>query len=107
MLLCLFFAVLGVWYGLHPGWMFTGAAFALVAYDMGEFRSELGAIPAREDIPGRARRRVLRVSIMTGLGLLLVSLFLALTGKFSSDWGLFLAAVTLVGLTQALAWLKR
>ncbi len=107
LLFSLFLAVLGIWYDLHPGWMFNGAAFGLIAYDMTEFRSNLRAMPVREDIPGRSRRRVLRLSIMTGLGLSLVSLFLLFTGQFSGDWRVFILVVVSIGLLQSIAWLRR
>jgi hypothetical protein len=103
----LFFAALGVWFGLHPGWMFAGAAFAMTAYDMVEFQLELRSLPAREDIPGRERRRVLRISILTGLGLFFVSLVIFITGRFTLDWALFLTAIVLTRLLQTVVWAKK
>ena len=104
MLLALLLAVFGIWFEFHPGWMFSGAAFALIAYDLGEFQLRLRSMPARDDIHGRTRRRILRVSILAGLGLAFISLFVFFTGKFSLDWGLFLIVVLLFASIQFLAW---
>ncbi|MCK6566322.1 MAG: hypothetical protein DCC59_02110 [Chloroflexi bacterium] len=106
-LCCLLLAAFGVWFGFHYGWMFSGAAFALIAYDLGEFQSQIKALPIREDIPGRARRRILRISVSTGLGLALATLLMLYRGQFTRDWGLFLIVVALIVCAQIFAWLKR
>lgn len=100
-------AVVGVWFELHPGWMFNGAAFALIAYDLGEFQLTVKNLPVREDVPGRTRRRILRISVLVGLGLSLVSLMLLFLEKFSFDWGLFLVVAALLASLQIFAWQKR
>lgn len=103
----LLLAAVGVWFELHPGWMFNGAAFALIAYDLGEFQLTVKNLPAREDVPGRTRRRILRISLLVGLGLSLISLLLLFTDKFSPDWGLFLVVAALLASLQIFAWRKR
>lgn len=60
----LLLAAFGVWFEFHYGWMFSGAAFALIAYDLGEFGRKLGAMPPNEDIPGMARRHLIRIGIL-------------------------------------------
>ena len=104
MFLSLLLAAFGVWFKFHPGWMFSGAAFALIAYDLGEFQLRLRSMPAREDIPGRTWRRVLRVSILAGLGLAFISLVVFFNGIFTLDWGLFLIVFFLFTGIQFLAW---
>lgn len=103
----LLLAAFGVWFEFHYGWMFSGAAFALIAYDLGEFQLRLKALPAREDIRGRARRRILRISILAGLGLALITLIISYLGQPSREWGLFLVFIALLGSLQIFAWLKR
>ena len=62
-------AMIGVWLGVSIGWMFSGAIFALVAWDMTELQKKLLALPAREDIKGMERRHLIRVSLLVVLGL--------------------------------------
>lgn len=103
----LLFAAVGVWFELHPGWMFNGAAFALIAYDLGDFQRRAKNMPAREDVPGRTRRRIMRISVLVGLGLSFVSLLLLFTDRFSLDWGLSLVVIALFASLQIVAWQKR
>lgn len=102
--LALLLAAFGVWFKFHYGWMFSGAVFALVAWDLADFRQKLKLMPAREDIAGRTRRRILRISILILAGFTLVSLFMLSRTQFTSDWGLFLLVVTLFGSLQIFAW---
>jgi hypothetical protein len=102
--LALLLAAFGVWFKFNYGWMFSGAVFALVAWDLADFRQKIRFMPAREDIAGRTRRRILRISILILAGFALVSLFMLSRGQFTSDWGLFLLAVILFGSLQVFAW---
>ena len=69
LLLSLVVAMAGAWLGLSIGWMFSGAIFALVAWDMTELRQKLLTLPAREDIKGMERRHLIRVGLLVVLGL--------------------------------------
>jgi len=64
-------SMLGLWLGLSIAWMFSGAIFALVAWDMEEFRKKLNIMPARDDIKGMERRHLLRICLLVVLGLLI------------------------------------
>jgi uncharacterized membrane protein AbrB (regulator of aidB expression) len=105
--LAILFAVLGLWLDFPIGWMFSGALFALFAWDMTEFGRKLGQLPAREDAKGIERRHLLRVSLLVLGGLLTASLFMLYLGQFDRAWGMFLAGVVAVGSTQVFAWIKR
>ncbi len=39
-------AAAGLWFGLTPGWMFSGALFALVAWDLTDFRDRMHFVAA-------------------------------------------------------------
>lgn len=60
----LLLAAFGVWFEFHSGWMFNGAAFALIAYDLGEFERKLAVLPPHDDIPGRTRRHLTRIALL-------------------------------------------
>lgn len=73
-LLSLGLAAWGVWVNLTTGWMLSGVIFALFAYDLTEFQERMKALPPREDIPGRTRRRLIRIAFLAVMGVLLALL---------------------------------
>lgn len=73
-LLALGFAAFGIWFKLIPGWMFSGAVFALFAWDLIEFQKRIKLLPSREDISGRTRRHLLRLSFLALGGILIAFL---------------------------------
>lgn len=105
--LALLLAVIGLWLDFPAGWMFSGAIFALFAWDMTEWGGKLRRLSAREDAKGIERRHLLRVSLLALGALLIVSLFMLYLGQFDRQWGMFLSGVTALGSTQIFAWIKR
>ena len=59
----------GVWNDLSLVWMFSGAIFALIAWDLNQFQEKLSLLPDREDKKGMIRRRLIRISILALMGL--------------------------------------
>ena len=107
LLLSILLAVFGVWFEFPPGWILTGAVFALFAWDLAEFQQRLKVVPARNDHPAMIRRRILRISILILAGEVFVSLVMLGRGQFTSDWGFFLAGLVILGSLQAFAWRRR
>ena len=103
-LVYLLLAGYGVWFKFIPGWMFSGSVFGLFAWDLAEFQKRIKNMPAREDIHGMTRRRILRISLLVLLGFMLVSLVMLVNQQFARDWGLFVLFVCLIGSLQAFAW---
>jgi len=99
-------AMLGLWLNLTVGWMFGGAIFALLAWDMDEFQLKLNDMPAGEDLKGMARRHLARVSLLTMVGLLVATLLMSLRGQAPLGWKFFLSGVTVLGLSQIIGWLR-
>lgn len=65
----LFLAVFGLWNDLPLVWMFSGAIFTLIAWDLKQFQIKLSLLPDREDKQGMTRRRLIRISILVLIGL--------------------------------------
>lgn len=108
LLLSILAAMIGLWINVSIGWMFSGAIFALFAWDMTELRKKLNLLPPREDAGGFARRHLLRVSLLALGGLLFASAMMVWWGQFTSAWGTFLFCVIFLGLAGQLpAWVKR
>ena len=59
----------GVWNDLSLVWMFSGAIFALIAWDLNQFQMKLSLLPDREDKQGMTRRRLIRVAFLGLIGL--------------------------------------
>jgi hypothetical protein len=87
--------------------MFGSAIFALVAWDMTELRTKLHFLSPREDARGIERRHVARVSLLALGGLLVASIFILWWRQWNLEWGYFLLSVTLLGLTQIIAWFRK
>ncbi|MBE0668943.1 MAG: hypothetical protein IH588_00010 [Anaerolineales bacterium] len=102
--LSMLFAIAGLWLQFPIGWMFASAIFALAAWDMAELRTKLNFLSPREDAKGFERRRVARVSLLMLVGLLVASIFILWWRQWNLEWGYFLLSVTLLGLTQVIAW---
>lgn len=107
LLLSILLAIIGLWSSFSIGWMFSGAIFALLAWDMTEMRQRLHLITSKEDVRGIERRHIARVSFLA-LGSLLFASFLILWWRqWTLEWGNFLLGVTLLGLLQIIAWLRK
>jgi hypothetical protein len=107
----LFFVILlsafGLWFGFAPGWMFSGAIFALFAWDMTDFRRRMRSSAADDDMRGMERRHIARVSLLSLAGLTLASITMLLRVEFTFEWGALLVLVVLVGLSQLVGWFRR
>ena len=99
--------MIGLWFGFDIGWMFSGAIFALLAWDLTEFRRKLKLMPAREDIKGRTHRHLARISLLAVAGLLTVSLFLSIRRQLALEWTVFVFAVLLLASMQLIPRLRK
>jgi len=97
----------GLWFGFIPGWMFAGGIFALFAWDMSDFRQRLRLMAKDDDTRGIERRHLLRISLLSMLGLFLASITMLVHLQFTFEWIVLLVFVTLLGLGQLVGWLKR
>lgn len=106
-LMALTASILGLWFELTIGWIFSGMIFVLFAWDLTEFQVRLRALPAREDLRGRERRHLARVSFLALAGISLASLLMLWRGSFTLDWVLFTFVMVLAGLVQFFLGLRR
>ncbi|MCC6259752.1 MAG: hypothetical protein IT311_02725 [Anaerolineales bacterium] len=97
----------GLVLGFEFSWLLAGSLFALCAWDLTDFRRRLRLSAKDEDSYGLERRHLARLSLLTLAGLLLVSLALYTQVQFTFEWGVFLVAVTLIGLTQVTGWFRK
>jgi hypothetical protein len=100
-------SALGLWFGFVPGWMFAGGIFALFAWDMTDFRQRLRGMANDDDTRGIERRHLARISLLALIGLALASIAMLVRVQFTFEWIALLVIVTLLGLGQLVAWLKR
>jgi hypothetical protein len=100
-------AALGLWFGFTPGWLFAGGIFALVVWDMTDFRQRLALMAKNDDTRGIERRHLLRVSLLALAGMGLASLTMLLRWQFTFEWSALLVVVILLGLGQLVGWFRR
>lgn len=67
--------MVSVWLNVTFGWMFSGALFAVFAWDLTEFRRKLKQLSPREDAKGIERRHLIRIALLGAAGLSLAFLF--------------------------------
>jgi hypothetical protein len=68
-------AIVSLWFNVTFGWMFSGALFALFAWDLTDFREKIKNLPPREDAQGLTRRHLLRIGLLAVGGLLIAFVF--------------------------------
>jgi hypothetical protein len=100
-------AALGLWFGFSPGWMFAGGIFALIAWDMTDFRQRLRGMADDDDRRGFERRHLARISLVAFIGLFLASIAMLVRVQFTFDWSALLVIVALLGLGQLVGWFRR
>jgi hypothetical protein len=100
-------AALGLWFLNFPaGWMFAGAIFALLAWDLTYFRYRQNFAASDAERRSVELRHLLRLSMLAILGFGLASLAMMLQMQFSFDWIAFMAIVVALGLSQIIRWFR-
>lgn len=98
-------AALGLWFLDFPaGWMFGGAIFGLVAWDLTAFRDRQRFAADAQERRSVELRHMLSVAVVTILGFALSSLAMLLQVRFSFDWTVFLVVVLALGVSQIFRW---
>ena len=100
-------AALGLWFGFTPGWMFASGVFALVAWDMTDFRQRLRGMADDDDTRGLERRHLARISLLAFIGLAFASVAMLVRVQFTFEWSALLVIVALLGLGQLVGWFRR
>jgi len=100
-------AGLGLVFGLAAAWMFAGAIFGLVAWDLTDFRRRLALAYFEDDLAGMERRHLLRVSLLTMAALILTSIPSIARLQLTFEWMLLLALAAALALTSFVRWLRR
>ena len=99
-------AALGLWFGFAPGWMFAGGIFALVAWDMTDFRQRLREMAKDDDTRGIESRHLARISLLVFISMVLASVAMLVRVQFTFEWSALLVIVALLGLGQLVGWFR-
>lgn len=103
-----FAAAIGLWVGHSSEWFFSGAIFALFAWDMSDFRHRMVPIALDDNTRGMERRHIARMSWLSLIGLFLASIpTILMRRQFTFEWGALLVVVSLFGVAQLVSWLRR
>jgi hypothetical protein len=107
LLLLVTLAGIGLWFGLSPGWMISGALGGLMAWDLTDFMRRLRFAPLMEDTRELERRHLTRLTIVALAGVFLASIAILVRLEFTFEWVMLLTLVAVLGVTQVVAWLRR
>jgi hypothetical protein len=102
----IFISVIGLWFGFSMEWFYSGVIFALFAWDMSDFRNRIRTIFVDDNLRRMERRHLARISLLSLTGLSLVSIVMLVSRQFTFEWGVLLAVVALLGLSQLIVWVK-
>ena len=100
-------AALGLWFlNFPPGWMFAGATFGLLAWDLTDFRFRQRFAANDAERRSVELRHMLGLSVVAILGFALSSLAMSLELRFSFDWAVFLVIVLTLSISQIFRWFR-
>jgi len=100
-------AALGLWFlNFPPGWMFAGAIFALLAWDLTYFRYRQRFAASDAERRSVELRHLFRISLLGILGFGLASLAMMMQLQFSFAWIAFMTLAVALGLTQIIRWFR-
>jgi len=100
-------AALGLWFlDFPPGWMFAGAIFGLLAWDLTNFRYRQRFAANDAERRSVELRHLLGLSLVTIAGFALSSLAMLVQVRFSFDWAVFLVIVLALGISQIFRWFR-
>ena len=100
-------AALGTWLGVSAGWLLFGIIATLAGWDLGDFAHRFGQTEHIQGYATLQRIHLQRLAIVAGLGLLLGGIALNFELKLNMWWAIFLGVLVIVGLSQAIARLRR
>jgi hypothetical protein len=87
--------------------MLAGALGALIAWDLADFTRRIGDASDDDDVVAMTRRHLLRLIIVTAIGLALSLTGMIARLEFSFEWTAFLALLAALGVTQLVGWMKK
>lgn len=100
----------GFWLGLAAGWMLLGVVAALDAWDLDYFFQRLSRVAADETLAQRRelkQRHLRRLAVVNVMGLLLAAVALEVRFEFSFGAAFWLGLLAILGLSQAVGFLRR
>jgi hypothetical protein len=106
-LVCLAVAGYGLWIDLPAGWMLAGAVSALIAWDLSDFLRRVQDAAPEDEVPGLARRHLIRLAILAAVGLVLSLFSMFVKWEFSFEWVVFLALLATLGVTYLVGRVRR
>jgi len=106
-LACLVVAGYGLWIDLPAGWMLAGAVSALIAWDLSDFLRRVQDAAPEDEVPGLARRHLIRLAILAAVGLVLSLFSMFYKWEVSFEWVVFLAILATLGVTYLVGRVRR
>jgi hypothetical protein len=97
----------GLWIGLSGLGMLAGAVGALVTWDLSDFLNRIQQAAPQDEVPALARRHLIRLAIVTGIGLASSLFGMLFHLRFSFEWTAFLAILSALGVAYLIGRIPR
>ena len=100
-------AALGLWLlNFSPGWMFAGAIGGLLTFDLTLFWNRIRFIDSDDERRGLESRHLVRISILTILGMTFASLAMFIKRQFTFEWGMVWIVILVFGFIPLIYWFR-
>lgn len=99
--------IVGVLSGLGTGWLLIAIACGLIAWDLSHFHQRLAEAGHLKEQSGLPRRHLVRLLLAVGAGTALGAAALIIRLRYGYWILLLLAAITMVGLSLAVSYLRQ
>ena len=98
-------AAFGLFLGIPPALLISGAILAFVSWDLAGFHVRLSLAAPEDDLAGLERPHLLRLAVLTLVGGCLCALALTLHLKPSFEWLVILMFFSIWGIGRMVNWL--
>lgn len=98
------FAAIGIYREIPLGWMFAGALYAYLAYDLHQFYLRLRLLVIQSGTREMTRVHFVRLALVVFFGMLISSLAMLFQDALDLSWMIFLGASVLLGAVIFALW---
>lgn len=98
------FAAIGIYREIPLGWMFAGALYAYLAYNLHQFYLRLRLLVVQSGTREMTRVHFMRLALVVFLGMLVASLTMLFQDAFDLSWMIFLGLSVLLGAALFVVW---
>ncbi|RLD02650.1 MAG: hypothetical protein DRI32_08540 [Chloroflexi bacterium] len=100
-------AVIALFKNIPFGWSFAAALSGLLSYDLSNFRQRLRFASPTEDTKLLQRVHLIRLGVMTFLGITLSTIAMLWQAELTFEWVVFMVLVAVWGISLLVGWVRK